>query len=208
MIFPIPHWGTGPADFRRDMDKPLGLAYVQENFFFKKFFGRDLEERGPTSKLASACARLVRHAQPCEKSLGFANGCAMGFTSELLQPRRGISFETFRKVAKLFRKLFNQMRSSLQYLEMLGICYARDMVSISRRSGIVQLRVKACSRTRRHKSSRLLRVGASSSSEDKFWGYIFQATRFLDDLWRTFKNVVRMFRQTWLLCGCSADEAD
>ena len=200
--------GYRPCGLSAWRGQTIRICLCSGNFFLKKIFGRDFEEMGPTNKLTRACARPMGHAQPCEKALGFAYGCAMGFTAELLQPRRGISFATFRKVAKLFRKLFNQMRSSLQYLEMLGICYARDMVSISRRSGIVHLRVKACSRTRRHQSSRLLRVGASSSSEDRFWGYICQAKRFLDDLWRTFKNVVQMFRQTWLLCGCSADEAE
>ena len=126
----VPQWGTGRADFRRGVDKPLGFAYVQEIFFLKKNFGRDFEEMGPTNKLTRACARPMGHAQPCEKALGFAYGCAMGFITELLQPSWGKSFETFWKVSKLFRKLFNQMRSSLRYVEMLGTSYTRKMVSI------------------------------------------------------------------------------
>ena len=99
-------------------------------FFLKKKFGRDFEEMGPTNKLTRACARPMGHAQPCEEALGFAYGCAMGFITELLQPSWGKSFETFWKVSKLFRKLFNQMRSSLRYVEMLGTSYTRKMVSI------------------------------------------------------------------------------
>ena len=75
--------------------------------FFKKDFGRDFEEMGPTNKLTRACARPMGQAQPCEEALGFAYGCAMGFITELLQPSWGKSFETFWKVSKLFRKLFN-----------------------------------------------------------------------------------------------------
>ena len=99
-------------------------------FFLKKKFGRDFEEMGPTNKLTRACARPMGQAQPCEEALGFAYGCAMGFITELLQPSWGKSFETFWKVSKLFRKLFNQMRSSLRYVEMLGTSYTRKMVSI------------------------------------------------------------------------------
>ena len=78
-------------------------------FFLKKNFGRDFEEMVPTSRRTSACARLVRHVQPCENAVGFAYDCAMGFISELLWPTWRRSFETFWKVSKLSRKLLNQM---------------------------------------------------------------------------------------------------
>ena len=97
----VPPREAGRADFRHDMVKPLGFSYVLEKIL-EKNFGRDFEEVGPTSKLTRACARLMGHAQPCEKTLGFAYGCAMRFASKLLQPRWGISFETFWKVSKLF----------------------------------------------------------------------------------------------------------
>ena len=61
----------------------------------------------PTSGLTSACTSLVRRAQLCENALGFAYGCAMGLISELVSPSWRLSFETFRKVSKLFRKLLN-----------------------------------------------------------------------------------------------------
>ena len=77
---------------------------------FQKIFGRDLEEMGPTSKLTSACARLVRHAaESCENHRGNAYVCAMvsprslflDFSAEGLEHKfRNFltSFEIFLKV--------------------------------------------------------------------------------------------------------------